>query len=173
MLPAWRFPQIRIRKSPSCQKPGRACLKAAAQRFVTRPNTIPLKTAWPEGITNISIDLKFNKNNYQTKIMIEITKQAAQLVTPPSTDAKTFIHEVGAAPLASSGFAASSMRLQITVLRCTVQNIMISQIGEQPHLQAESQKRRHCAAATCTAVGNAHSNMQARCKGDSQRLWIG
>jgi hypothetical protein len=48
--------------------------KSAQPSFVTGANTVPLTTAQAEGVTNIRIDVdpKFDRTNYQTKIMIEI-----------------------------------------------------------------------------------------------------
>jgi hypothetical protein len=48
----WRLPRIRIKKPPGCR--GRAA-ESARPSFVTGPNTIPLNTARPEGVTNICI----------------------------------------------------------------------------------------------------------------------
>jgi hypothetical protein len=50
--------------------------------FVTGPNTIPLKTARPEGVTNIKIDVdpKFDWTSYQTEIMIEIEQKPFRII---------------------------------------------------------------------------------------------
>jgi hypothetical protein len=47
--------------------------ESARPSFVTGPNTIPLNTARPEGVTNnkIDVDPKFDKTNYQTEIIIQ------------------------------------------------------------------------------------------------------
>jgi hypothetical protein len=50
--------------------------------FVIGANTIPLKTARLEGVTNnkIDVDPKFDKNNYQTEIMIEIEQKPFRII---------------------------------------------------------------------------------------------
>jgi hypothetical protein len=56
--------------------------ESARPSYVTGPNTIPLKTARPEGVTNIEIDVdpKFDKTNYQTEIMIEIEQKPFRII---------------------------------------------------------------------------------------------
>jgi hypothetical protein len=61
--------------------------ESARPSFVTGPNTIPLNTAWPEGVTNIKIDVdpKFDKNNYQTEIMIKIEQKPFRIIADSGT----------------------------------------------------------------------------------------
>jgi hypothetical protein len=56
--------------------------ESARPSFVTRPNTIPLNTARPEGVTNIKVDVdpKFDKTNYQTEIMIRIEQKPFRII---------------------------------------------------------------------------------------------
>jgi hypothetical protein len=66
-----KMPETRARASES-----------ARPSFVTGPNTIPLKTTRPEGVTNIKIDVdpKFDKTNYQTEIMIKIEQKPFRII---------------------------------------------------------------------------------------------
>jgi hypothetical protein len=68
-VPKW--PETRARAAES-----------ARPSFVTGPNTIPLNTARPEGVTSIEIDVdsKFDKTNYQTEIMIEIEQKPFRII---------------------------------------------------------------------------------------------
>jgi hypothetical protein len=65
------------REVPKMPETRARAAESARPSFVTGPNTIPLNTAWLEGVTNIKIDVdpKFDKTNYQTEIMIEIGEQ--------------------------------------------------------------------------------------------------
>jgi hypothetical protein len=67
---------------PSIPETRARAVESARPSFVTGPNTIPLNTARPEGITNIKIDVdpKFDKTNYQTEIMIEIEQKPFRII---------------------------------------------------------------------------------------------
>jgi hypothetical protein len=67
---------------PRLQEPKTRAGKSARPSFITGANTIPLKTARPEGVTNIKIDVdpKFDKTNYQTEIMIEIEHKPFRII---------------------------------------------------------------------------------------------
>jgi hypothetical protein len=71
-----RMPETRARAAES-----------ARPIFVTGPNTIPLNTVRPEGVTNIKIDVdpKFDKTNYQTEIMIEIEQKPFRIIADSGT----------------------------------------------------------------------------------------
>jgi hypothetical protein len=67
---------------PSWPETQARATESARPSFVTGPNTIPLNTARPEGVTNIKIDVdpKFDKTNYQTEIMIEIEQKPFRII---------------------------------------------------------------------------------------------
>jgi hypothetical protein len=57
-------------------------VNSACPSFVMGANTVPLKTARSEGVTNMKIDVdsKFDRTNYQTEIMIEMEQKPVRII---------------------------------------------------------------------------------------------